>query len=186
MAHKEPLPAWPFAKPKHVVRAVDRHSPQLRHARDHVDLLAVAPRRFPDVLQLERPFLPRKADIVGTGSDPHASCHPFVDNRLRRGQIGGLNFVVLGTANRRRKHFSSIHGDDEDVRRVVSFHACVAFLNTADQPARRRDLDAQRRPALDARARLIVLRQGRPGNPGNRKGEHRKPGQRYAHGFFPV
>jgi hypothetical protein len=55
-----------------------------------------------------------------------------------------------------------------------------------DQPPRRRDLDAQRRPALDAWARLIVLRQGRPGNPGNRKGEHRKPGQRYAHGFSPV
>jgi hypothetical protein len=55
-----------------------------------------------------------------------------------------------------------------------------------DQPPRRHDLDAQRRPALNARARLIVLRQGRPGNPGNRKGEHRQPRQRYAHGFSPV
>src|SRR5579863_615879 len=56
MAHKEPSPAWPFAKPKHVVRAVDRNRPQLRQAPDHVDFLAVALRRLPDVLQLERPL----------------------------------------------------------------------------------------------------------------------------------
>ena len=56
-----------------------------------------------------------------------------------------------------------------------------------DQPPRRRlDLDAQRRPALDARAGLVVLRRGGPRDPGNCKGEHRQPGHRYAHGLSPV
>ena len=35
MAHKEPLPAGPFAQAVHVVRAVDGHGPQLRHACHH-------------------------------------------------------------------------------------------------------------------------------------------------------
>ena len=149
MAHKEPLPAGPFAQAVHVVRAVDGHGPQLRHAPDHVDFLAVAPRRLPDVLQLERPLFPRKADVVRTGSDPHASRHPFVDNRLRRGQIGGLDLVVLGTANRSRIHFGAIHGDDEGVWRVISFYAGVAFLDAPDQPARQFILGVSRKNVTD-------------------------------------
>ncbi len=142
----------PSLRPMYFVRAVDRNGPQLRHAGHHVNFLAVARRRLPDVLQLGRPLSPGEADVVRTGGHPHASRHPFIDNGLRRGQIGGLNLVVFGTANRRRIHFSSIHGDDEGVRRVVSFHAGVAFLNTADQPARQFILGVSRKNVMDNRA----------------------------------
>jgi hypothetical protein len=53
----------------------------------------------------------------------------------------------------------------------------------ADRRPRRLDLDAQRRPALDARAGLIVLCRNRPGHPANRKGERRKPDDPCAHGL---
>ena len=161
MAHKEPFPAWPFADAIHVVRAVDRHGPQPRHARDHVDFLAVAPRRLPDVLQLERPLFPRKADIVRTGRDPHASRHPFVDNRLRRGQIRALDLVILGTADRSRIHFRAIHGDDERVRHIIPFHAGVAFLDAADQPARQFIFGVGRKNVADQRCRRPCRAAGR-------------------------
>ena len=188
MADEEPLPAGPFAEAAHVVRAVDRHRPQPRHAADHVDFLAVAPRRLPDVLQLDRPLFPRKADIVRTGGDPHASRHPFVDNWLRRGQIGGLHLVVLGTANRSRIHFSAIHGDDERVRHVISFHAGVAFLDAADQPARQFILgvgrknvmddcaaDGSERQAVDVAVLAEFAADGMLGRPGLHLADRRRP-----------
>ena len=76
---------------------------------DHVDFLAVAPRRLPDVLKLERPLLPCKPDIVRTRRNPHASGHPLIDDGLRGSQVGSLHFMILGTADRRRIHFCAIH-----------------------------------------------------------------------------
>src|SRR5436309_440179 len=119
MAHIEPLPAGSFANALHVVGAIDGDGPQLRKSPDHVDFLAVASRRLPDVLQLERPLLPREADIVRTGRDPRPSRHSFIDNWLRRGQIGGLNLVVLRTANRRGIYLGTVHRDNESVRNII-------------------------------------------------------------------
>ena len=114
-----------------------------------MDFLAVPTRRLPDVLYLERPIFPREADIVRPGSDPRAARHPFVNNWLRRGQIGGLDLVVLRAANRSRIYFSAIHGDDKGVRRIISFHASVAFLDTPDESARQFILGVSRKHVTD-------------------------------------
>src|SRR5215831_14396780 len=113
MAHKKPSPARTLANAPHVIWAVDGDGPQFRHSPDEVDFLAVAPRRLPHVLQLERPLLPGKAYVVRTGSDKCTSGHPFVDNGLGRCQIGGLDLIVLGTTDGSRIHFNTVHGDDE-------------------------------------------------------------------------
>jgi hypothetical protein len=53
----------------------------------------------------------------------------------------------------------------------------------ANRRPRRLDLDAQRRPARNARAGLIVLCRSGPGHPGRCKGERRKPDDPYPHGL---
>jgi hypothetical protein len=55
-----------------------------------------------------------------------------------------------------------------------------------DQPLRRLDFESQGRPALNARAGLIILCLGRRGEPGYCGGEHRPPRHPYAHGLSPV
>jgi hypothetical protein len=149
MANEETLPAGSLAHAEYVVRAVDRNRPQLRQASHHVDFLAVARRRLPDVLQLERMLSPRKADVVRTGRDPHAPRHPFVDDWLRRSQVLGLNLVVPRTADRSRIYFGAIHGDYKSVRRIVSFYAGVAFLNAPHQPSREFVLGISRKNVTD-------------------------------------
>src|SRR5579871_4764874 len=123
MADVEPAAAGALADAAHVIGAIDGHGSELGHAPDEVDFLAIAVRRFPDVLQLMRPLFPGKAYIVRAGRDKSASGHPFVNDGLGGGQIGSLDLVVLGAADRSRIHFDTIHGDDEGVRLVISFHA---------------------------------------------------------------
>jgi hypothetical protein len=55
-----------------------------------------------------------------------------------------------------------------------------------DQPLRRLDFESQGRPALNARAGLIILCLGRRGEPGYCGGEHRQSRHPYAHGLSPV
>jgi len=78
--------------------------------------------------------------------------HPFVDDRLRGGQVLGLHLVVRRTTDRSRIHFSAIDGDDESEGRVISFHAGVAFLNTTGQPAGQFVLGIGRKDVMDYRA----------------------------------
>jgi hypothetical protein len=101
-----------------------------------VNFLAVAKRRLPHVLLLERPLFPREADLVRSRGDRDAARHPRVDEDARLVHVFRLDLVILGTADRGGVHLRAVDGDDEGVRRVVALDARVAFLDAADEAAR--------------------------------------------------
>jgi hypothetical protein len=108
----------------------------------------------------------------------------FFSRRHRRARIVAKLRVVFIAVNLSQRPPASGARHDGVAGIAALDHERIRAL--PDQLPRRRDLDAQRRPALDARARRIVLRRNRPGNPGNCNGEYRQPRHRFAHGLSSV
>ena len=70
-------------------------------AANHVDFLAVAKRRLPDVLPLAGLLAPGEANIVRSGGDEHPAGHARIDERLRLVHVLDLDLVILKAADLR-------------------------------------------------------------------------------------
>src|SRR5262245_57225570 len=136
LAHEQAIAARCLADAGRVVRPLDADGLQLRETADEMNLLAVAPRRLPHILQSGGAIAEREAEVVGPGRNFDLRRHARVDNGARFVHVLDLDLVILEAADLRGVHLVAIERDHKGVGKLVPFDAGVAFLDAANEPAK--------------------------------------------------